>query len=1130
MFDSKPISRQTSTRRRSGTRLVALGYLVALLASWAWQGATHLARAPEPATELAPEPVPHQGNATAAGSAMPVPLAPPAPAVELTPPVELTRVTPYWGADVAGPVASFEVVVASRTWRAATPSANTPDPVILLHGAPGSSRDWSRLAPLLAQSPDGPRDVHALDLPGSGQSTLRVPDHSIRAHARVVAAWMRARGISAAHVVGWSQGGGAALHFADDASAAHADASAAHADAPAAHADAPAHSLATPRIASLTLLAAIGEQHHESSGSYAFEHARYDLGLLVLGPGLDLVPHFGLLPSRDARVGWLRGFAHSDQRPLGPLMDRLAQRRVPTLIIHGRGDALISLRSAQSAHQRIAGSTLIILDANHFIPFLQADEAARDLARFFASHDTYGPSALDRVQPGIIDRAPLPPERLLARAAAPVRSAVHAAPAWLEVTVLALLAMVAPAAAAALAAMLVLGLDLDYGVAIVGVAVGLVAHALASAAWGRRAAAELASDATPLVEAKGGVARRLRLGLVSRADWARRLDRAPFRDGLAAGLVRSTRATAPATLIALACSSARAGSSLDGAKPARSRAMPLAKAAMGIVVACVIVGVSSVVGAIVVGSLASIAANATLAGLVEASRTPPDATDAGDASAAQGASESLGASAARAPQGSGGVRAGGAVAVGLADAGGTTGVLWPIGFVLMLLGARAAPLVLSRAGRVTVRVALRRVRHHEFWPGIAFYALLVPIHAILAIRHRGILAWTACNPGIDAGGGILGESKGATFARAGAPSLLDPCSPPIAHGASSRAVASDHGVGARDLAHVYDALRAGAGSAIAHAATTHAATTHAATTHAAPPGIWPWAFVAAGQSPAHRAQRVLDLLDAEPALGGFPVILKPDTGFRGFAVRLARTPDHVRAYFHEVTTPVLVQRFHPGPNECSLLWTRRLPGVTPAHPSPLALVGEILTATHKDFQTVVGDGASTLEALIDRDPRARLQRDVFRARHADNLSRVLAPGESLALNVAGNHCQGTIFRDGQFLVTDDLARVVDHLCDTLAASTFDSVRLDIRYADRDALQRGRHFAVVDINGTMGESVNVYDPDRSLPWAVGVLWKHWSRLFALGAWRRETGHAPLTLGGLWALRRFYAGRRGSSLSD
>lgn len=1090
MSDSVPMPHQTSARRRSGNRLLALGYLVALLASWAWQGATHLASVPTPT----PSPASHQDRAAGAGSATSVP------------PVELTRVTPYWGADVAGPVTSFEVVVASRKWHAAAPSASAdasadpsasplpmkPDPVILLHGAPGSSRDWSRLAPLLAQSPDGQRDVHALDLPGSGQSTLRVPDHSIRAHARVVAAWMRARGITAAHVVGWSQGGGTALHLADDLSAARVE------FAP----DTPSPD-GTPRIASLTLLAAIGEQRHESSGSHAFEHARYDLGLLILGPGLDLIPHFGLMPSRDARVGWLRGFAHSDQRPLGPLMDSLAQRRVPTLIIHGRGDALIPLRSAQSAHRRLTDSTLIILDANHFIPFLQADEAAQDLARFFASHDTLGPSARDRLPPGIIDRAPVPPDRLLARAAAPVRGAVHAAPAWLEIVVLAAVAMVAPALAAALAAMLVLGLDLDYGVAIVGVTAGLFAHTLASAAWGRRVARGLAGDAPPLVEATRGVARRLRLGMVSRVDWARRLERSPFREGLAAGLVRSTRATAPATLSALAWSSARVRSSSRGARPARPRVVPLVKAAAGIVAACVTVGVSSVVGAIVVGSLASVAANATLAGLVEASCPPTALPEALGASAAGGASS---------------VRAGGAVAVGLADAGGTTGVLWPIGFVLMLLGARAGPLVLSRAGRVTVRVALRRARHHEFWPGIAFYALLVPIHAILAIRHRGILAWTACNPGIDAGGGILGESKGATFARAGAPSLLDSCTPPESRAADNAAV-PQHGMGARDLAQVYDALRAGRDSVATHAPT---------------PGVWPWAFVAAGETPARRAQRVLDLLDAEPALGGFPVILKPDTGFRGFAVRLARTPDHVRAYFHEVTTPVLVQRFHPGPHECSLLWARRVPVVqaslattTPTH---RALVGEILTATHKDFQTIVGDGVSTLEALIDRDPRARLQRDVFRARHADNLARVLDAGEALALNVAGNHCQGTIFRDGQFLVTDDLARVVDHLCDTLAASTFDCVRLDIRYADRDALQRGRHFAIVDINGTMGESVNVYDPGRGLPWAVGVLWKHWSRLFALGAWRREMGHAPLTLGGLWALRRFYAARRGSSLSD
>src|SRR5437588_3105090 len=72
----------------------------------------------------------------------------------------------------------------------------TQPTVILIHGSPGHKEDFRSLAPRLAER----YRVIAPDLPGFGNSTERVPDYSIRAHARYVVELMDALGIERANL------------------------------------------------------------------------------------------------------------------------------------------------------------------------------------------------------------------------------------------------------------------------------------------------------------------------------------------------------------------------------------------------------------------------------------------------------------------------------------------------------------------------------------------------------------------------------------------------------------------------------------------------------------------------------------------------------------------------------------------------------------------------------------------------------------------------------------------------------------------------------------------------------------------------------------------------------------------
>ncbi|GIQ68957.1 alpha/beta hydrolase [Xylanibacillus composti] len=81
------------------------------------------------------------------------------------------------------------------------------NPVVLLHGFPGSSAYWQLMLP---QSAAACR-VYTPDLPGHGASPLPDGEASIDAYADAVAAWMRHIGLGRATILGHSMGGYTAL-------------------------------------------------------------------------------------------------------------------------------------------------------------------------------------------------------------------------------------------------------------------------------------------------------------------------------------------------------------------------------------------------------------------------------------------------------------------------------------------------------------------------------------------------------------------------------------------------------------------------------------------------------------------------------------------------------------------------------------------------------------------------------------------------------------------------------------------------------------------------------------------------------------------------------------------------------
>jgi len=227
-------------------------------------------------------------------------------------------------------------------------------PIVLIHGSPGHKQDFARLGPMLATE----GRVIAPDLPGFGGSTRAIPDYSFRAHARYMLELLDRLGIRRAHLVGYSMGGGVVLNMID---------------------------IAPERVASLTLLSAIGVQEMELTGSYYLNHLVHGVqlgGLLLLR---EATPHMGTLDATMLDVPYARNFYDSDQRPLRAILQRVD---VPTLVLHGEHDPLVPVEAAREHHRLVAQSELVILPSNHFMPFAQPGLLAPPMIDFIARVNT----------------------------------------------------------------------------------------------------------------------------------------------------------------------------------------------------------------------------------------------------------------------------------------------------------------------------------------------------------------------------------------------------------------------------------------------------------------------------------------------------------------------------------------------------------------------------------------------------------------------------------------------------------------------------------------------------------------------------------------------------------------------
>lgn len=371
------------------------------------------------------------------------------------------------------------------------------------------------------------------------------------------------------------------------------------------------------------------------------------------------------------------------------------------------------------------------------------------------------------------------------------------------------------------------------------------------------------------------------------------------------------------------------------------------------------------------------------------------------------------------------------------------------------------PRIWTRAGRQRLRAAFWRWISHEFWPSWLNYALLTPTFVRQTIRHRHPLLFTATNPGMGSGGGLVGEDKAA----------------------------------------IIRALRAADAPVLAGE------------------------VVPANEDLDARVRAADDLLRERADLGGYPVVCKPNAGERGRAVRVVRSRAELGEQLARVPAPVLLQRYDPAPREVGVFWIRlRPPGdadATGREGMLFAITRKVFPAITGDGVRTLRELVLADQRFRVQEPvfAARFGRSMDLVPPAGERIRLGLTGN----HAQGCRFEdgADLITDALADAFDRVCR--RYPMPDGSPGGLDIGRFDVRYHEDDELRAGRGFSIVELNGSSAEATNVYDPSKTWWWALTVMSRQWEHAYRLGAMRRSMGERPMSPADVarligWAWRR------------
>lgn len=267
-------------------------------------------------------------------------------------------------------------------------------------------------------------------------------------------------------------------------------------------------------------------------------------------------------------------------------------------------------------------------------------------------------------------------------------------------------------------------------------------------------------------------------------------------------------------------------------------------------------------------------------------------------------------------------------------------------------------------------------------------------------------------------------------------------------------------------------------------------------------GAYARGFIAPWRAFLCKADTNADDVLAQALAGGIslPCIAKPDMGCRGVGVRRIRSLAELATYIDEFPKGehFLLQTLVDHEAEAGIFYVR----------SPSDGTGRIISMTLKYFPYVYGDGRSTLDELIHRDPRAGKLAGIYLPRHRNRLDWIVPSGQPVRIAYAGSHSRGTIFRNGNAMITPEMTEAFHRIAGDMEEFHFG--RFDVRVRDIEELRQGRGFTILEVNGAGAEATHIWDRKTTLWQAYADLMEQYRLLWQIGSSNAQRGFkaAPL----------------------
>ena len=240
-------------------------------------------------------------------------------------------------------------------------------PVLLIMGLGYTSVMWYRNRPVLAQH----FRTIAFDNRGAGRSEVPPGPYSIATMASDAAAVLDAAGVASAHIFGVSMGGMIAQEFALQYPA-KTRSLILGCTSP----GGPSSIRADSNVIDVLLMRSMTpEQAREAILPYIYDAATSSEKIEE-----DINLRQPWLPSPEGYMAQLQGILAWEA------YSRIAQITAPTLVIHGKSDALVPPGNGELIARRIPGTTLVLLDhASHIFLTDQTETAQKEILDFLSS-------------------------------------------------------------------------------------------------------------------------------------------------------------------------------------------------------------------------------------------------------------------------------------------------------------------------------------------------------------------------------------------------------------------------------------------------------------------------------------------------------------------------------------------------------------------------------------------------------------------------------------------------------------------------------------------------------------------------------------------------------------------------